>query len=239
MTASEVLSVAGTILASLGGGAAIVLGLSNWLGRIWADRLMEAEKGKYAKELEELKAGLTKSIEGEKAHYLRELEFVRARVEQTAEDRTRKLQALMRHYERQIEEFYGPLFNMVNQILYVAHDIQRDLLSGVTPDKAEIVREYYQTNYFAPIHDKIRDVLQTRLYLVEGAALPETFEENVRHYLRHITQERDQRALWRDHGVDTSFLAGAGWPWDLHRDIRAGFAAAMRNYQQCLDGLKA
>ncbi len=239
MSTGEIWSVVAALLASLGGGGAIILGLSNWLGNIWANRLMEREKTEHLKEIEEIKAEFTKSIESEKAQYLRQLESVKVHLEQTAQDRTRKLQALMKHYERQIEEFYGPLYNMVNHILYVAFELQMELKKGVTPDKSEIIERYYHENYFDPIHDKIREVLKTRFYLVEGESMPKTFEENIKHYLRHTMQEKDQKTLWLDHDVDTSFLSGVGWPWDLHRDIRDGFHTSMQNYQQCLDGLKA
>ena len=39
MSVEDVLSIAATILTSLGGGAFIVFTLSNWLGKVWADRL--------------------------------------------------------------------------------------------------------------------------------------------------------------------------------------------------------
>jgi len=40
------------VLLSLGGGGAIVLGMSSWLGKLWATRMLEKEKAKYATELE-------------------------------------------------------------------------------------------------------------------------------------------------------------------------------------------
>jgi len=46
MTTSEVFQVSLAVLASLGGGGAIVLGLSSWLGRVWAERILAGEKHK-------------------------------------------------------------------------------------------------------------------------------------------------------------------------------------------------
>jgi|ERR1035441_3371278 hypothetical protein len=46
------------LLSSVGGGGAIVLGLSSWLGKVWANRLMEQEKARYRRDLEEFKADL-------------------------------------------------------------------------------------------------------------------------------------------------------------------------------------
>jgi hypothetical protein len=48
-------------MVSLGGGGAIVLAFSNFLGKIWADRLMAKERSEHEKELAELRAKLEKA----------------------------------------------------------------------------------------------------------------------------------------------------------------------------------
>ena len=40
------------IIASVGAAGAIILGLSSWLGKVWADRLAEKERAAHARELE-------------------------------------------------------------------------------------------------------------------------------------------------------------------------------------------
>jgi hypothetical protein len=47
--------VALSVLASLGGGGAIVLALSSWLGKVWASRILEADRRRYSEELEAVK----------------------------------------------------------------------------------------------------------------------------------------------------------------------------------------
>ena len=47
MTFMDVLKIVGTIMASLGGGGAIVYGLSGFLGKIWADRALQDDRHKY------------------------------------------------------------------------------------------------------------------------------------------------------------------------------------------------
>lgn len=47
--------LSGRILAELGGASVIVIGLSAFLGRVWAGRLLAAYKQEHAKELEALK----------------------------------------------------------------------------------------------------------------------------------------------------------------------------------------
>jgi hypothetical protein len=58
MTITDVFSIATTVILSVGGGGIIVFALSSWLGKIWANRLMEAERAKHAEELERLRSEL-------------------------------------------------------------------------------------------------------------------------------------------------------------------------------------
>jgi hypothetical protein len=58
---TDAFRVAAAIIASLGGGGALVLGLSNYLGKIWADRALEKEKHKYAEILQTTKSDLDRA----------------------------------------------------------------------------------------------------------------------------------------------------------------------------------
>jgi len=51
MTWRDALEVGLVVIASLGGGGAIVVGMSNWLGRVWADRLAERQRLESEREL--------------------------------------------------------------------------------------------------------------------------------------------------------------------------------------------
>lgn len=46
------------ILASFGGAAIALLGLSKWLGTVWANRILEKERARYNRELEKYRAQL-------------------------------------------------------------------------------------------------------------------------------------------------------------------------------------
>src|SRR5690606_1781753 len=65
MSFADVASIAAAILVALGGGGAIVLLLSNWLGRVWADRLMQRERARHDSELERLRADLRQRSDAE------------------------------------------------------------------------------------------------------------------------------------------------------------------------------
>lgn len=58
MNISAVVEIALAVVAALGGGGLIVLGLSSWLGRLWADRLMAEQKHQHDQALEKLRASL-------------------------------------------------------------------------------------------------------------------------------------------------------------------------------------
>lgn len=67
--------VAGAIILSLGGGGAIILGLSNWLGKVWADRLMETERAKHSAALERFRDELRRETEKELSAAKNELDI--------------------------------------------------------------------------------------------------------------------------------------------------------------------
>lgn len=66
MEIKEIVAISGTILAFLGGGVAIVFAFSNWLGKVWANRLIEKERAEHNKELEPLKSKFLKETESYK-----------------------------------------------------------------------------------------------------------------------------------------------------------------------------
>jgi hypothetical protein len=47
-----------TVITSAGGASAIILGLSAWIGKVWASRIIEAEKASHSKEIEVLRSSL-------------------------------------------------------------------------------------------------------------------------------------------------------------------------------------
>lgn len=59
---NEIWNIAGAILVALGGGGAIVLLMSSWLGKVWANRILESEKAKFQTEFALLKSDLDKKI---------------------------------------------------------------------------------------------------------------------------------------------------------------------------------
>ncbi|TMP38967.1 hypothetical protein [Pseudoalteromonas rubra] len=73
----EIISISATILCSLGGGAVIIFGLSNFLGKVWADRLMSNEKAKHAQELEAVRSKFQRESHQSLAFLQSEIDILR------------------------------------------------------------------------------------------------------------------------------------------------------------------
>ncbi|MBP7527190.1 MAG: hypothetical protein KA801_04660 [Syntrophorhabdaceae bacterium] len=55
MSFLEVFQIGATVLVSLGGGAIIVFALSSWLGKVWANRIMQKDLVEHTKQLDALR----------------------------------------------------------------------------------------------------------------------------------------------------------------------------------------
>lgn len=76
----EIFKVIGAVIAGLGGSSLIILGLSNWLGKVWANRIFEKEKIKYEKDLEDYKKEINVEMQklktlDEKALYITKIQY--------------------------------------------------------------------------------------------------------------------------------------------------------------------
>ena len=51
----NIYQIAFILLSSVGGAAIIIAALSSWLGKVWANRILESDKARYAKELDKIR----------------------------------------------------------------------------------------------------------------------------------------------------------------------------------------
>lgn len=156
------------------------------------------------------------------------------------EDHTRRLEAAQKHVERQIQEFYGPLLNLIEQIFNVwavreriiKPNARSPLNPGSETENNEI-RYYVQEHYFFPLHERIRQLLTEKLYLTDGGRIPKSF----RAYLEHSTQQVVQKALEKDLNIDTRTAPILPWPDDFYEDVKATLESLMERYDQCIQDL--
>jgi hypothetical protein len=144
------------------------------------------------------------------------------------EDRTRRLDIALKLRARQIEELYGPLLSLIEQIFVVWQVRQNVFKAGnYSDDEGRRIREFFWKTYFTPLHDQAGALLRTKLYLLENARVPKSFEE----YLEHATQEACQHRLWSELGIDTSKVKGRKWPTKFHDDVKDALDRLMGEYQ--------
>jgi len=147
------------------------------------------------------------------------------------EDRTRRLDLLLKLRARQIEELYGPLLSLIEQIFNV-WQVRENVLRGTafSAEDQRRIQEFFWQHYFPPLHQEIGVLLRTKLYLLEGGRLPDSFTE----YLEHATQEACQHRLWSELGIDTSKVPGRGWPERFHSDVKTSLDRLMAEHQSGL-----
>lgn len=156
-------------------------------------------------------------------------------------DKTRRLEILLRHHERQIEEFYGPIYSLI-QLIWSVWLVKHEMLEKLSPQDneeavervSERIGQFLGDNYFGPIHEEIRSILKTKLHLIEGAEMPDSFYD----YLGHAVMENVQSRLWKDAGISTRSVRGRRWSERFPDDIKAGLDRTMASYREIIGQLE-
>lgn len=73
MNLSGIFAVSAAVIGSVGGAALIIVGLSSWLGKVWANRILEQDRFRYQSEIEKLKNEL--ASEREKGNFVFSMYF--------------------------------------------------------------------------------------------------------------------------------------------------------------------
>ena len=164
------------IITSLGGGAAIVFGLSNFLGKLWADRALEREKHKYAEILQTAKSELDKAA----GRYQVELDSLK-----------------LVHTLRTTEEFshLGKLWQHM-AILQDAFKGTAQLGLSLLPADADSRKRYLEMlrqNYEEALWKARQFFLEQKLFI------PENIAECAESTLRAAINEKNIHDIFHDH----------------------------------------
>jgi hypothetical protein len=141
----------------------------------------------------------------------------------------------LKYHQRQIEELYGPLVSLIEQVFNV-WDVRQNIISNehYSPKDQERVRQFFWGEYFHPLHLEIRGLLRTKLYLLEDARIPQSFLQ----YLQHSTQEECQHRLWAELHLDTTGTPPKEFPRGFYEDITGALQRLMTAHQTGLENLK-
>ena len=74
MELTSALNLVTSVILSVGSSSALILGLSSWLGKVWANRILEKDKAKFQNEMEIIKSNHLKDIENLKSEHLKSIE---------------------------------------------------------------------------------------------------------------------------------------------------------------------
>jgi hypothetical protein len=144
------------------------------------------------------------------------------------EDRARQLEIRLKYRAQQIGELYGPLASLIEQIFNV-WTVRENILghTAYSPEDDARVKEFVWQRYFKPLHNEIALLLRTKLYLLEGDVLPNSF----RAYLEHSTQEDCQHLLWSELSLGTSQVPAKAWPDDFYENVKSQLVALIRDHR--------
>jgi hypothetical protein len=152
------------------------------------------------------------------------------------EDRTRRLEIRLKYRQRQIEELYGPLMSLIEQIFNVWQVRENILGSSVkrySPEQQTQIRDFVWRTYFYPLHQEIGALLKTKLYLLENGKMPTSFSR----YLEHATQEACQHEMWTALHLDSGHVPGKPWPADFFDDVKGMLERLMQEHQSGIHNL--
>lgn len=152
-------------------------------------------------------------------------------LQQRRDFKKRALESQSEYIQRQIEELYGPLSNLATQIVVTNHVLHGILKSS--PEEAARVEEIFYFEYFRPLHKEARELLKSKLHLVDGNGLPATFYA----YLKASMQEEVQRGLWKEHKIDTSKVKGQAYPDSFTFEVQETLERLLARYDSLLQGL--
>ena len=153
MTTQNIVEIVAGIIVSIGGAGFIVIALSSWLGKIWANRLMQNEKAEHARALESLRNQLTNETESYKVK-LRKSEFIFEKEYQAASE----FVSLRRSF---LPTFSNPHMEWEDACVHIAHDL----------GNIETQLDSYLSKHGAILTEEIRDHISHS----EGIAMENKF----------------------------------------------------------------
>jgi len=149
------------MIASIGAGGAIIFALSTWLGKLWAQRILENEKHQLASELEKTKLELdivketTLRFQNDKLHTYRAVIDVIARIlsaldaHESGRLQANEANARFDEFNEQRIRIYGYLAMIAPQAVMDAQDELIDNLLLVAHGNAEYKWEKVRANALA------------------------------------------------------------------------------------------
>jgi hypothetical protein len=139
----------------------------------------------------------------------------------------------LRYLQRQIEELYSPVVALIDhsqQIYNIAAQKVPSVhlrLQAPTSDQEGEIWRYFVEQYFLPLNKQMAEIVRTKIYLLDRGEMPESFKA----FLEHQVQYECLHKLWKEKGVPSDNIVGAGWPNDFAIDTRASLKRLMTEHE--------
>jgi hypothetical protein len=128
------------------------------------------------------------------------------------------------YLENQIEQLYGPLLGLI-QYSRMAFSVAAKKLATDVSGRIDFSRfsalhseiwHFFIESYFLPVNSEIRQLIRSKMHLLESGILPKSFED----FFRHEVQFEALHRLWKEKGVESPEISGPGWPNDFESDVK-------------------
>jgi uncharacterized membrane protein YgaE (UPF0421/DUF939 family) len=163
-TTELVVSFGYSVLALLGGGGAVLVGVCAFLSKYMADRSIEKHKAELNAGIENQKAALNQQIEGYKAELNTQLERVKSELTRESEVYRLKLRKAEILFDRELQAVsdFGVLYRRIRPE-YSRPDMEWEDACDAVAERFSTIEdqlEEYVTTYGAVLTEELREILR-------------------------------------------------------------------------------
>jgi len=153
----------------------------------------------------------------------------------SAAKRQERLNFQLEFTKQQLEELYGPLVFLVLE----GHRTFKDLLEAFGRNyifkKDETLSEdelktwlFWTENDFFPRNEKIKQLISSKTYLIEGEKVPESWLM----FLDHYNSWKINHDRWSKEGIEYSWHSRVNWPDDFEKDVISTFEMLKKRHSE-------
>lgn len=197
------------VIQSVALGAVVVVPLAAWLGKVWAARILEADRLRYGTELESLKAQLKsradRDLEQDKQAFQSELERLKVELLRTLESsRAESTKHVLVHRLQFEKEFsvYTELWAGLVELRRATLAL-RPVMDRYDPQEPEEVRKQRRMepfvaafNFLLNVNDKHRPFIADRVFRICDDLLGLARRESIDYV--ELSAKEEQRRYWKD-----------------------------------------
>jgi hypothetical protein len=144
----------------------------------------------------------------------------------SSERRREKLNFQIEFTKQQLEELYGPLAFLILEGRRTFQDLlaalgRNHVFLGNNPllEKELKTWLFWAENDFLPRNGKIKELISSKTYLIEGSEVPESWLA----FLDHANSWKINHERWKKEGIEYSWHSRTNWPNQFENDVISTF----------------